>query len=101
MLSLTVSPLAPSHLLLRLGQRARQRRLAQRSGVAASTIKRFETTGELGTQALLMLLMALGDAQTVEQLFPAPPPTHLAQLTAPQRQRGKRADAGVKRKAAP
>ncbi len=109
MLSLNVDAalFTPDRLLRRLGQRAQQQRLrllltrtalSQRSGVAASTIKRFETTGELGTQALVMLLTALGDVDAVEQLFAARPPTHLVQLTAPLRQRGKRADAGLKRK---
>lgn len=98
-LSVALTPFAPSQLLLRLGQRARRRRLdlaltreavAEASGVPVSTLKRFETRGEIGTRALVMLMAALGQAEQIEALFDAGEPSSLDALLQPERQRGRR-----------
>ena len=43
--------------------------LAERSGVPAATIKRFENTGEISLRQLLMLVHALGLLDRFEHLF--------------------------------
>lgn len=46
--------------------------LEERSGVPASTIKRFETTGDISLESLLRLAVALEAAEGFEGLFPVP-----------------------------
>ncbi len=62
--------------------------LAARSGVAESTIKRFELTGHIGTAALVQLAMALDMLDGLGTLFAPPPVQSIAQVTAKKRQRG-------------
>jgi len=88
-------------LHLQLAQRARARRLeqnltqqglAERSGVALGTLKRFETTGEISLDSLVRLAVALGAEEGFQQLFlPRPVETIDALLASrPTRQRGRR-----------
>lgn len=101
------TPFTPGTLLLRLGSRARRRRLglaltrralSERSGVPEATIKRFENTGEAGSRALTMMLAAMGLADDLERLFGEPPPNSVDDVLRPERRRGLRADAGVRRR---
>ena len=78
-----------------------RRSLSERSGVAESTIKRFETTGEVGTKALVMLLAAMGSADELESMFSALPPKTIDDVLKPARRRVQRADSGKKRSPAP
>jgi len=43
--------------------------LAKRSGVPSSTIKRFETTGEISLRQFLMLVQALGMLNRIENIL--------------------------------
>lgn len=74
-----------------------RRELCARSGVAESTIKRFESTGEMGARSLVMILMALGLSDQMESLFMSRPTQTIDDLLRPSRRRGRRADAGKKR----
>lgn len=82
-----------------IAQAARQRRLAEnlsrkslaaRSGVPEGTIKRFETTGEIGVMALLKLAQALGNLDDFKGLFASMvEPVHLKDIVQPARKRGR------------
>ena len=106
LMSIINSLFSPQSLCLRLGRRAKisrlehsmsRRELSERSGVADSTIRRFENTGEIGTSALIMVLGALGLTDQVEALFQKPPPKTTEDVLRQPRKYGKRSDAGKKR----
>lgn len=106
MVSIINSLFSPQSLCSRLGRRAKisrleqsmsRRELSERSGVADSTIRRFENTGEIGTSALIMVLGALGLTDQVEALFQQPPPKTTEDVLRRPRKYGKRSDAGKKR----
>lgn len=95
MLSIVFQP--PETILESLGARAQAARLVlgwtrktltARSGVAESTIKRFERTGHIGTAALVQLAMALDMLDGLGSLFAPAPVQSIAQVTAKKRQRG-------------
>lgn len=46
-----------------------QRRLSEKSGVTYSSIRRFETTGEISLSSLLKIAHALDSLKDFEQLF--------------------------------
>ncbi|WP_417251463.1 helix-turn-helix domain-containing protein [Castellaniella sp.] len=83
----------------KIAQSARQRRLAEnlsrkslaaRSGVPEGTIKRFETTGEIGVMALLKLAQALGNLDDFKGLFASMvEPVRLKDIVQPARKRGR------------
>lgn len=88
---------SPEAIRSAIGQRAKAARLvlgwtrktlAARSGVAESTIKRFELTGHIGTAALVQIAMALGMLESLGTLFAPQAIQTIAQVTAPPRQRG-------------
>ncbi|MFI3242464.1 MAG: helix-turn-helix transcriptional regulator [Alphaproteobacteria bacterium] len=54
---------------IRLGQSLTQEGLAVRSNVSLSSIKRFETTGQISLQSLLNIALALGKLDDFEKLF--------------------------------
>ena len=65
--------------------------LAERSGVPVSTIKRFETLGEISFDSLLRLAAVLDCLQEFNQLFIAKPPVSLSLKDFPvNRQRGRK-----------
>ncbi len=74
---------------LRLAQDLSRKSLAARSGVAEATIKRFETTGRIAFESLVLLIDALGVADRLESLFAMPAPVSLDQIKRGQRQRGR------------
>lgn len=55
---------------LRLAHGLRQADLAEAAGVALSTLKRFEQSGEAGFETVTRIAFALGAEQGVAQLFP-------------------------------
>jgi transcriptional regulator with XRE-family HTH domain len=57
---------------IRLGWR--QADLAERSGVPLRTLRKFETTGQIGTAALARLLVSLGMADRFLEGCKPPPP---------------------------
>lgn len=96
MLSINFKP--PEQILSELGHRAKQARLglnlsrqslAERSGVPASTIKRFETSGLIGSASLVDILFALDRLDELGQLFGAVDVPTIAQLDQAQRKRGR------------
>jgi len=74
---------------LRLAQDLSRRSLAERSGVPEATIKRFETSGRISFESLVLLADALGVADRLALLFAARPPTSLDQLKRGERLRGR------------
>lgn len=87
-----------------LAARARARRLllnisqaelAERSGVSLSSVRRFETTGDISLHALLDLAFILGELQTFTDLFRAEEQQSLfARRPAHPRQRSRKKTAG-------
>ena len=105
-MTVTSIPFSPQSLLRRLGVRAKARRLdcimsrrelSARSGVPESTIKRFESVGEIGTASLIMLLVALDLTYQVELLCASPPRRSIDDILRPVRKRGARIDSGKRR----
>ncbi len=66
--------------------------LAERAGITTSSLKRFETTGKISLERLLLLAMALDALRDFEALFPLPPAQTLEELEKQtiRRQRGRR-----------
>jgi transcriptional regulator with XRE-family HTH domain len=67
--------------------------LADKSGVADSTIKRFENTGQITLENLIALAMAMNAQQVMLELFPMPQVLSIAELekrNQDQRHRGRR-----------
>lgn len=100
MLPLTIA--SPGVLLRQIARRAVSRRLAlgwtrdelaQRSGIAPDTLKRFEQTGHVSLERLLKIAVALDAVGEFGALFPTPEATSLAELEAlaavRRRQRGR------------
>lgn len=56
--------------------------LAKRSGVTESSLKRFETTGQISLKNLLRLAQALGRLEEFADLFIPPEATTMAELKA-------------------
>ena len=50
------------------------------SGVPASTIRKFESTGEISLRQLLMLLQAYGDLSVMNSAFENPPAKTMDEL---------------------
>lgn len=98
-MALTHALFSPGEQLQQIGENARDLRLAQnlsrkslaeRSGVSESTIKRFETSGQISLDALLLIASALGVAQHVAGLFRQVQPASLEELKQTGRVRGRR-----------
>lgn len=98
MLSINFKP--AGQLLSELGQRAKQARLrlnlsrqtlAERSGVPASSIKRFENTGHISLASLIDIMLVLDRQDELEHLFMANPVPRIRELDLGQhlRQRGR------------
>nr|WP_263429661.1 helix-turn-helix transcriptional regulator [Nannocystis pusilla] len=79
---------------LRLARDWKRDTLAERAGISASTVKRFEATGQIALDNLLKLALALGCLEQFESVFAPPPARTLAELEqrgqGPVRQRGRR-----------
>ena len=96
-----LSIIDPSDISLELASRVRQQRLglgwsqaelAQRAGVALSTLKLFEHTGQISLARLVMLAGALRALDGFERLLAPPRAASLAEIEgrANQRVRGRR-----------
>lgn len=97
-MALTQALYAPGERLRRIADDARSLRLAQdlsrkslaaRSGVPEATIKRFETTGRIALESLVLLADALGTADRLHEIFAGAHPASLQQLKRGTRQRGR------------
>ena len=94
---LSIAFKSPSTILEELGGRVKAARLARgwtrntlavKSGVPESTLKRFETTGQIGTAALVDIAIALDMLGGVDLLFAPKPIQSIAEVTAKRRKRG-------------
>lgn len=74
---------------LRLQKNWSRATLAARSGVPASSIKVFETTGKVSLQSLVLIAIALGAHQPLLSLFAAQPPVRFEDITVHERKRGR------------
>lgn len=75
---------------LRLSKNLSRKSLAQKSGVSESTIKRFETSGAITLEALILLATALGGLDEIPNLFKPAHPESIESLRNTQRMRGTR-----------
>ena len=75
---------------LRLAQNLSRKTLAERAGISESTIKRFETTGQITLDALVVLASSLGVAQQLSGLFTQAQPVSLDELKQSGRVRGRK-----------
>lgn len=94
-----ISFLTPEAVLANIAAHAKARRLAtnlsrrtlaETSGVAEATIKRFESSGQISFHSLLKLAFTLGCLDEFQALFPVQPPQTIADLQTKPRQRGSR-----------
>ena len=86
----TLIPLAmPAEVAKALGERLRALRLlkgwtrqalADRAGVSAASLKRFEVTGRISLESLLKLALALDRLEEFGKLLQPPPAQSLAEL---------------------
>lgn len=56
--------------------------LSSRSGVAYSTIKRFEATGNISFVSLIKIASVLNMENQINELFPEPMPTNIQEVIA-------------------
>lgn len=98
-MALTHSLLSPGEITLRVGSNARAARLAQNlsrktlsqmSGVSESTIKRFESSGQVTLDALVLMANALGCTQQLVELFAQEAPMSISDIKQGMRSRGRK-----------
>lgn len=96
-MSLTHMLYSPAELARSLGQNARQLRLARNlsrktlaelSGVSESSIKRFEVSGSITLESLILLAAALDQLAPISALFKPEIPNSIAELKNAKRKRG-------------
>lgn len=81
---------------LRLERGWTQQEIADRSGIALATYRRFERSGRISLERLLKLAVILDAHGSFEDLFALPPARSLSDLEdedRPSRKRGRRRDA--------
>lgn len=74
--------------ILRLSKNYSRKTLAQLSGVSESSIKRFEATGSITLESMILLATALDDLSPISNLFKLTEFSSLAQLKNLKRKRG-------------
>lgn len=72
---------------LRLARGWTQQELAERSGVALETLRRFERTGKIALERLARIAVVLDAVRPLGELFAAPPAATLAELERAERPR--------------
>jgi transcriptional regulator with XRE-family HTH domain len=86
----------PAEVLAGIAARARamriargwtQQELAERSGVALDTLRRFERTGKVALERLVRIAVVLDAVRPLGELFAAPPAATLAELERAERRR--------------
>lgn len=77
---------------LRLINEWTQAELAERAGITLASLKRFESTGQISLERLLLIALALGRLNELMQLFEEPEIMTLSDIKklTKKRQRGKR-----------
>jgi len=73
---------------LRLSKNLSRKTLAELSGVSESSIKRFETTGVITLEAMILLATALDEVKPIAVLFKPSQPNSHAELKNARRKRG-------------
>ncbi|ATZ13380.1 helix-turn-helix domain-containing protein [Erwinia amylovora] len=73
---------------LRLSRNLSRKTLAIKSGVSESTIKRFEMTGVVTLEALILMATALDELSSVAKLFKPEHPNNYEELKNTKRKRG-------------
>ncbi|QIX96724.1 helix-turn-helix domain-containing protein [Cedecea sp. FDAARGOS_727] len=73
---------------LRLAKNLSRKTLAEKAGVSESTIKRFETTGVITLEAMILLATALDELPSVTRLFKQEHPHSIEELKNARRKRG-------------
>ena len=105
---MSLSILPAKAILRQLGSRVQQLRLRRGltraafsalCGVPEATIKRFESTGEIGTKAMVNIFMSLDVVEQFAGLAKAIEPATMDEVLQQRRQRGRRSDAGQPRAA--
>ena len=84
--------LAQKTRVLRLQKNWTQKTFSERSGVSLSSVRRFEQTGQISLNSLLLLVSALGRLQDFSDLLSAPKVKSIKELEEreqPKRQRGR------------
>lgn len=98
-MALTHSLLAPGELTQKIGANAREARLSQNlsrkflalmAGVSESTIKRFESNGQITLEALVLIATALGATRQLAELFMQERPISLEAIKQVERTRGRK-----------
>ncbi|MEA2119678.1 helix-turn-helix transcriptional regulator [Halovibrio sp. HP20-50] len=98
-MALTHSLLAPGELAQQVGANAREMRLAknlsrktlaQMAGVSESTIKRFESHGQITLDGLVLIATALGATFQIAELFKHDHPISLEEIKRTGRTRGRK-----------
>ncbi|CAD5257180.1 helix-turn-helix domain-containing protein [Vreelandella titanicae] len=98
-MALTHSLLAPGELSQQVGANAREARLAQNlsrktlaqmAGVSESTIKRFESSGQITLDGLVLIATALGATREIAELFKHEYPISLEEIKQVGRVRGRK-----------
>ncbi|PRA32037.1 helix-turn-helix domain-containing protein [Pseudomonas poae] len=88
---------SPAEIAREVGENAKARRLsknlsrktlAEKSGISESTIKRFELTGVVTLQALILIATALDELAGVTHLFKSESPNSYDELKNAKRKRG-------------
>ena len=89
---------SPDDILREIGGRARELRLAknlsrsslaEKAGISATTIKRFEDTGVISLPNLVLLAGPLDAVGQLSVLFEKPAPVNIKELKKPKRERGR------------
>lgn len=83
------SQLGDKAKLLRLEANMSRKTLAIRSGVPESTIKHFETTGQISLISLLKIALVLNRLEDFATIFEPKPIVSLDELRKPKRARGR------------
>ena len=66
--------------LLRTSKKVTMKELSERSGVPYSTVRRFESTGEISFLSLIKMTSALGEDQEIAGLFSDPVPQTIEEV---------------------
>ena len=65
---------------VRLAKKITIKQLSESSGVPYSTLRRFESTGEISFLSLVKITSALGEDQEITGLFPEIPPQTIEEV---------------------
>lgn len=73
---------------LRLSRNLSRKTISEKSGVSMSTIQRFETTGVISLESMILLGIAINETESIAKLFHHEHPQNYEELNNAKRQRG-------------